>query len=424
MIHWGSSIPCALYINNRKECVINIPDHAPWSQITSEVSQKFKITPVKWMYTLTDLEASEEIASEEQFRKIKESCVRTRNLLQLNVCTRQDTDQSSLQSLDETNLKFQTAVEEAVKKYLSQHGAVLLQELAHLNNLCCCNRGGCKNVKVDKSVTQHQEIVLGDMVLENSDNLFTGNNSVFTGSSTSDGATSHNSVFTIQGSNLNSNSVFTEGGSHDSPLVASSSSSSIPLYSTFLSRDQPATPPSLPPNRNRKCNREETDSEQSSKKAKVIPPDKEYILAPCKNNIITTTPGTAVEVIWSLVVKHGVQSRWELVDEGGTIHPVGGAGVGRWSVSTDNIQEFSVQFVAPVVEGVYDCSWSLKQDGIVRETVILCCMKVVVDIESSKGGSSLACHGNIPADISVPKFLNSNKVFCMSSNEPPTSSNT
>ncbi|KAL5247928.1 hypothetical protein ACHWQZ_G017184 [Mnemiopsis leidyi] len=408
MIHWGSSIPCALFINNRKECVINLPDSASWDQITSEVSQKFHLAPERWLYTLTDLGASQEVATEEQFRRIKESCVRDRTLLQLNVCTRQEAPLSGVtsQSCQETDTTFQRAVEEAVRRYLAKHGAELVRELAHQNKLCCCNtsRAGSGNIGA-----QHQEVVFGDMVLDNSDSVFTtqgtGNSAVFTGGT------------------CTGNSSLLRGSSYSTVHVEPpSTSSSIPLYSTLLSRDP--TPPSLPHNRNRKSDREETDPEQSNgKKAKVIPPDREYILAPCKNNIISTPPDAAVEVVWSLVVKRGVRSRWELVDEGGTIHPVGGAGAGRWTVSTDNIQEFAVQFVAPAVEGVYESRWTLKQDGIVRETVTLCRMKVITNPDSNQG-SGLACHGNIPADVSVPKFLNSNKVFCMSSNEAPSSSNT
>ena len=73
MIHWGSSIPCALFINNRKECDINLPDSASWSQITSEVSEKFSLLPGSWYYTLSNLESSEEVKGEEHFQTIKET---------------------------------------------------------------------------------------------------------------------------------------------------------------------------------------------------------------------------------------------------------------------------------------------------------------------------------------------------------------
>ncbi|XP_063690159.1 uncharacterized protein LOC134822824 [Bolinopsis microptera] len=389
MIHWGSSIPCTLYIDSRKECDLNLPDSASWQQITSEVTQKFKLTPGNWFYTLSDLGSSEEVASEEHFRTIKETCANTRQLLQLNVTTGPGVANAGVPVVvDETSPKFQTAVELAVQNYLSKHGPELIRDLAHRSKLCCCNktqrRSGCSSES--GGVNSHLQVVQGDMVLDNCDAMFIGDQ-------------------------------------HSSQV--SQVSSSLPLYSSFLtiSTNQEPAPDNQSQDRgSRKSNREEDVDNQvcSSKRAKAIPPDKEYILGPCKNSIVTVTPGTEVEVVWSLVVKQGVESCWELVDEGGTIHPVGGAGVGKWTSSTDNIQEFSVKFVAPSAEGMYESKWTLLQDSIGREAITLCSMKV--QINTDKKGGSLACHGNIPADISVPKLLNSNKVFCMSSEEMPSSS--
>ena len=397
MIHWGSSIPCTLYIDSRKECDLNLPDSASWQQITSEVTQKFNLTPGNWFYTLSDLGASEEVASEEHFRTIKETCANTRQLLQLNVTTGPAGVANAgvpahVVVVDETSPKFQSAVELAVQNYLSKHGPELIRDLAHRSKLCCCNktqrRSGCSSES--GGVNSHLQVVQGDMVLDNCDAMFIG-----------------------------------DPQQHSSQVSSStqiSNASSLPLYSSFLTNSTNQEPaPANQDRGSRKSNREEEEDNQvcSSKRAKVIPPDKEYILGPCKNSIVTVTPGTEVEVVWSLVVKQGVESCWELVDEGGTIHPVGGAGVGKWTSSTDNIQEFSVMFVAPSAEGVYESKWTLLQDSIGREAITLCGMKVQIHAEKERG--SLACHGNIPADISVPKLLNSNKVFCMSSEMPSSS---
>ena len=153
----------------------------------------------------------------------------------------------------------------------------------------------------------------------------------------------------------------------------------------------------------------------SNKKQKIVFGDKQYMLAPFQNHTKTVIPGLAVVVEWTLVVKSGVQSRWEVVQEEGNIIPDRPVSITQ---SALNIWTIRAEFTAPIREGVYSSTFGLFQDSNRRESFEFCKLSVVNGpLSSPRGSGTLASHGNIPAEIAVPKLLNSNKVFCMSNTD-------
>lgn len=133
MIHWGSSVPCTLYIDTHKRCDFSLPDDVTWYNFKQQVAEQFRITILAWYCTCKDRIFCEEISTVEEFQKVKSICLESGERLQLNCSTSQQPGPQP------ESPQIKLAVELAVQSYLELNGAQLLTTLAHQHKLCCCN---------------------------------------------------------------------------------------------------------------------------------------------------------------------------------------------------------------------------------------------------------------------------------------------
>ena len=306
--------------------------------------------------------------------------------------------------LDYNNPAFQGSVETAVQKYLSEHGGDLLRELAHSHRICCCTGDHAQRRSPEEFISHNgrspEEFIShsGDTVMERA----VVSSEVVAGS---DSAVVHNNVLR--------SSVVVQPDSTENSISE--------INAPFLNVDQVPgndinredTPSLSTAGRSRKL--DELSPYSSNKRLKAMLGDQEYLLAPGQNTKLTVIPGQTLTSSWTLVTKHGISSRWDVVDDGGTLPYIGHV---TWSPSsTPNIITLSADFTAPAQEGQFNSTWCLVQDGLRREVFVFCCVRVHNGPLRGSGGGVLAAHGNIPVETSVPKLLNSNKVFCLSRDE-------
>ena len=402
MIHWGDSIPCSLFINQSKAKDIFLPNSTSWEVFSKEVSRNFNINPSQWQYTYSSLNCvwQSDIASEEMFVKVKSAySVESNDVLKINVC-----DSRSIERIvrngDETDrinnadwglvnmahgesensghysqrtvkkTMMELSAETAVQKYLAEEGGELLRKLVLANNVCCCN--------MHEERRSPEEFLSGNTEMGRADN---------------DLSPIVKMARTMATSSVLAQPDSTPDSTHDRDALV-----------------VPSAPPAITIGQSRKL--DEFSSSSSNKRLKSMLGDREYLLAPCQNTNLAVIPGQVVTSSWTLVTKHRTCSRWEVVDDGGTLPLVGQV---TWSPSsTPNIMTFSADFRCPSREGEFNSTWCLVQDGIRREVFVFCCVQVQLVPLKKASGAGLAAHGNIPLETAVPKMLNSNKVFCMS----------
>eukprot|EP00116_Pleurobrachia_bachei_P005437 sb/3465699/ len=155
------------------------------------------------------------------------------------------------------------------------------------------------------------------------------------------------------------------------------------------------------------------------KRQRVVIGEQDTFLLACVESTHHVTPGQQMTATWNLQVRD-VTSRWSVEEEGeSSLVRVGEV---QWSGGEDTIRTFSTVFLAPSVPGTHESRWSLVRDGRVVSNFVFC-KAIVGQFGGGPEVNRVATHGNIPSDVSTPKLLNNNKVFCISKNSSDSPAN-